>query len=116
MEPLMLILIFKFQITLDRLDTNLSIQKKNQHLNSMNYGFTVIGYCPCQIGKIDKGLFSILQFRLKKQKIMYIFIIDSIADKAGLFSGDLILKINGKNVSRATCHSIVKIIKYVLKI
>lgn len=28
--------------------------------------------------------------------------------------GDLIIKVNGKNVSRATCDSIVKLIKYVV--
>jgi hypothetical protein len=44
------------------------------------------------------------------------YLLDSIAENAGLLPGDLIIKINGKNVSRATCYSIVKIIKYVLNI
>jgi len=36
---------------------------------------------------------------------------DSIAEHAGLLPGDLVIKINEKNVSRATCDSLVKIIK-----
>ena len=35
----------------------------------------------------------------------------SISAQTGLLQGDLIIKINNKNVSRATCDSIVKIIK-----
>ncbi|CAF0784269.1 unnamed protein product [Brachionus calyciflorus] len=54
------------------------------------FGFTVQGYCPCQVGKIEKN---------------------SISELQGLLPGDLIVKINGKNVSRATCDSVVKLIK-----
>lgn len=58
--------------------------------NPINLGFTVVGYCPCQVSKVEN---------------------DSIAQTSGLMAGDLIIKINGKNVSRATCDSIVKLIK-----
>ena len=53
-------------------------------------GFTVAGYCPCHVAKLET---------------------DSLAARAGLQIGDLIIKINGKNVSRAKCDSIAKIIK-----
>jgi C-terminal processing protease CtpA/Prc len=36
---------------------------------------------------------------------------DSVAELNGLMQGDIIIKINGKNVARATRDSIVKIIK-----
>jgi C-terminal processing protease CtpA/Prc len=53
-------------------------------------GFTLAGYCPCYVAKLESN---------------------SSASKAGLMLGDLIIKINGKNVSRAKCDSIVRIIK-----
>ena len=55
-----------------------------------DYGFTISGYCPCQVDKVEA---------------------DSIAYKAGLLVGDLIIKINSNNVARATIPSIVKMIK-----
>jgi C-terminal processing protease CtpA/Prc len=70
---------------------SIQIKLDNNHLmNSSGLGFTIIGYCPCQIGKVEPN---------------------SIAFNAGLQAGDLIIKINGKNVSRATSDSIIKIIK-----
>ena len=53
-------------------------------------GFTLAGYCPCHIAKLESN---------------------SSAASAGLQVGDLVIKINGKNVSRAKCESIVKIIR-----
>lgn len=55
-----------------------------------NYGFTVLNSCPCQIGKVE---------------------MDSVAYRAGLRAGDFISKINDINVSRASCESVVKMIK-----
>jgi hypothetical protein len=60
--------------------------------NSTDFGFTIVGYCPCQIGRVETN---------------------SIAYKAGLQYGDQIIKIDAENVSRATSESIVKLIKYV---
>jgi hypothetical protein len=57
-----------------------------------NYGFTIVGNCPCMIGKVDST----------KQ-----------AYNSGLKSGDYLSSINNKNVSRATCESVVKLIKSV---
>jgi hypothetical protein len=57
---------------------------------SSDYGFTISGYCPCQVDKIEQ---------------------DSIAIKAGLQIGDLIIKVNSNNVTRASIESIVKMIK-----
>lgn len=52
---------------------------------------------------------------IKIEFFTYLFIFysskDSIAEHAGLLPGDLVIKINEKNVSRATCESLVKIIK-----
>jgi C-terminal processing protease CtpA/Prc len=80
------------KITIDRTNAN-----DNSNASSMQsaasglcYGFTVTGYCPCQIGKVDK---------------------DSLAEQSGLAPGDMLIKINGKNVARATRDTIVKIIK-----
>lgn len=53
-------------------------------------GFTLAGYCPCHVAKLEAN---------------------SIAALVGLQVGDLIIKINDKNVSRAKCESIIKIIK-----
>jgi hypothetical protein len=77
------------QIKLDRSNL-ISNSNTNNTLSTSLFGFTIVGYCPCQIGKIESN---------------------SLASNAGLLTGDLIIKINGKNVSRATCDSIVKIIK-----
>ncbi len=54
------------------------------------FGFTVTGYCPCIVGKVDP---------------------DKLAFQTGLRPGDYIVKIFDKNVSRATCESVVKLIK-----
>ena len=55
-----------------------------------SYGFTITGNCPCMIGKVDtqKNAFQV-----------------------GLRPGDFIASLNGRNVSRATCDSVVKLIK-----
>ena len=55
-----------------------------------DFGFTVTGSCPCIVGKVDP----------EKQ-----------AFQQGLRPGDYIVKIHDKNVSRATCESVVKLIK-----
>lgn len=55
-----------------------------------SYGFTITGNCPCMVGKVDAS----------KQAFM-----------AGLRPGDYLSSINNKNVSRATCESVVKLIK-----
>ena len=57
---------------------------------SEGFGFTITNSCPCMVGKVD---------------------LDKSAFRAGLRPGDYISKINGKNVSRATCESVVKMIK-----
>lgn len=59
-------------------------------LHGQSLGATLAGYCPCYIAKIEAN---------------------SIAALSGLQVGDFIIRINGKNVSRAKCDSIVKIIK-----
>ena len=55
-----------------------------------SYGFTITGNCPCMVGKVDtqKNAFQV-----------------------GLRPGDFIASLNGRNVSRATCDSVVKLIK-----
>lgn len=58
--------------------------------STQEFGFTIIGYCPCTIGRIE---------------------IDSVAYKAGLRQGDCIIKLNSSNVTRAASESIVKMIK-----
>ena len=68
----------QIQLLLDASTTNAS------------FGFTIHGYCPCQVGKVEKN---------------------SISEQAGVMPGDLIIKINGRNVSRATCDSVVRLIK-----
>lgn len=55
-----------------------------------SYGFTVTNACPCMVGKVD---------------------LDKVAFKTGLRPGDYISRINGVNVSRASCESVVKLIK-----
>ena len=55
------------------------------------YGFTLVGSCPCMVGRVEAP--------------------HSAAHVAGLRAGDYISSINGKNVSRATCHTLVKLIK-----
>jgi hypothetical protein len=55
-----------------------------------DFGFTVVGYCPCQIGRVDTN---------------------SVAYKAGLQYGDQIIRVDSENVSRATSDRIVKLIR-----
>jgi hypothetical protein len=61
---------------------------RNEFTN--DFGFTITGSCPCIVGKVDpeKDAFS-----------------------KGLRPGDYIVKIHDINVSRATCESVVKLIK-----
>lgn len=54
------------------------------------FGFTVIGSCPVKIGRID----SI-----------------SRAEEAGLQQGDIVIRVNGQNVSRSTSVSVARCIK-----
>ena len=55
---------------------------------SAGYGFSVVGGCPVKVGRVDAG-----------------------SPAAGLQKGDLIVSINGKNVSRSTNDSVAKIVK-----
>ena len=57
---------------------------------SAGYGFSVVGGCPVKVGRVDAG---------------------SPAATAGLQKGDLIVCINGKNISRSTNDSVAKIVK-----
>ena len=57
---------------------------------STQYGFTLAGYCPCHIE-------NVLQ--------------NSIADRAGLQQGDLIIKVNGTNCCRARIKTLLALIK-----
>jgi hypothetical protein len=72
-------------IGMDKISLTLIKQNENE-----GFGFTLTGSCPCMVGKVDS---------------------DKTAFKYGLRSGDYISKINNKNVSRATCESVVKLIK-----
>jgi hypothetical protein len=72
-------------IGMDKISLTLIKQNENE-----GFGFTLTGSCPCMVGKVDS---------------------DKTAFKHGLRSGDYISKINNKNVSRATCESVVKLIK-----
>jgi len=67
-----------------------TIKIECQANSDQSLGFTIAGYCPCHIAKLETN---------------------SVAAQAGLMIGDLIIKVNDKNVSRAKCLSIVKIIK-----
>ena len=64
---------------------------RNEYSN--DFGFTISGSCPCIVSKVDpeKDSFS-----------------------KGLRPGDYIVKIHDINVSRATCESVVKLIKNLL--
>jgi len=62
--------------------------KRNSDTES--YGFTISGNCPCMVGKVDT---------------------QRHAFASGLRPGDYISALDGKNVSRATCDSVVKLIK-----
>ena len=55
-----------------------------------SFGFTVTNSCPCAIGKVEMG---------------------KSGHRAGLRVGDFISHVNGINVSRATCETVVKMIK-----
>ena len=72
------------------LKSNVETLKFGIILEGQSLGVTLAGYCPCYIAKIEQ---------------------DSIAAKKGLRVGDFIIRINGMNVSRAKCDSIVKIIR-----
>lgn len=54
------------------------------------FGFTVIESCPVKIGRVDSS---------------------SRAQEAGLQKGDLIIRVNGQNVSRSTSVSVARCIK-----
>ena len=62
--------------------------ERNEHTN--DFGFTISGSCPCLVSKVDP----------EKDAFM-----------KGLRPGDYIVKIHDINVSRATCESVVKLIK-----
>ena len=65
----------------------LSVIRANEH---ESFGFTVTNSCPCMVGKVD---------------------LNKNAFNSGLRPGDYIACINGQNVSRATCETVVKLIK-----
>lgn len=54
------------------------------------FGFTVIDSCPVKIGRVDRS---------------------SRAEEAGLRQGDIIIRVNGQNVSRSTSVSVARCIK-----
>ncbi len=54
------------------------------------YGFSVVGSCPVNVARVEAR---------------------SPAAASGLHKGDLIVCINGRNVSRSTNDSVAKIIK-----
>ena len=60
--------------------------------NHLGYGFTVIGAEPVTVGKVDSG---------------------SSAQRAGLYPGDNIVRINGQNVLTSTSEQIAQIIRYI---
>ena len=64
--------------------------KLNRFSEQESFGFTITGNCPCMIGKVD----------LNKPGFF-----------AGLRPGDYLASVNGKNVSRATTESVVKLVK-----
>ena len=57
---------------------------------SSGFGFTVTGYSPVQVGRVDSS---------------------SMAFSAGLCAGDFIVRINGQNVSRSRAESVAKLVK-----
>ena len=67
-----------------------TIQIILQTLESTEFGFTIAGYCPCYIEKIQEK---------------------SIAAKAGLREKDLIMKINNVNCCRATLKTTLNLMK-----
>ncbi|KAL4231417.1 hypothetical protein ACF0H5_008995 [Mactra antiquata] len=54
------------------------------------FGFSIVDSCPAKIGRVDAG---------------------SPAQEVGLQQGDLIIRVNGQNVSRSTSVSVARIIK-----
>lgn len=62
----------------------------SSHHQESSFGFTVTHACPCLVGKVEPG---------------------GAAFRAGLVAGDFIASVNGTNVSRATCATVVKLIK-----
>ena len=66
------------------------IQISLQTLESTEFGFTIAGYCPCYIDKIEQN---------------------SIAAKSGLKEKDLIMKINNINCCRATLKTTLNLMK-----
>jgi len=56
------------------------------------FGFTLCGRCPAIVGRVDPG---------------------TPAARAGLVAGDLVERINGRNVSRSSADSVATIVRLV---
>ncbi len=54
------------------------------------YGFTLVDSCPVRVGRCDVG---------------------SSAEEAGILQGDIVVRVNGFNVSRSTSVSVAKMVK-----
>lgn len=59
-------------------------------LENRGFGFTVVGSSPARIGSVER---------------------ESLAEEAGLRQNDLVIRVNGQNVSRSTAVSVAKCIR-----
>ena len=69
------------------------MQRLELHVNRSPYGgfgFTVVDACPVKVGRVDRS---------------------SRAEEAGLHKGDIVIRVNGQNVSRSTSVSVARCIK-----
>ena len=54
------------------------------------FGFTFVGELPPKVGRVDRA---------------------SPAEQAGIKKGDLVIKVNGQNVSRSSCEGVAHLVK-----
>ncbi|KAH3693881.1 hypothetical protein DPMN_081320 [Dreissena polymorpha] len=79
-------------------EVNQSVPDDSRHVISVlrssrgSFGFSVVDACPAKVGRVDGS---------------------SCAEMAGLRTGDLIIRVNGENVSRSTSVSVSKCIRWV---
>ncbi|KAK3593740.1 hypothetical protein CHS0354_013637 [Potamilus streckersoni] len=72
-------------------DINVTEQlKMTVHRGRGGFGFTVVESCPVKVGRVDR---------------------DSHAAETGLREDDVIIQVNGVNVSRSTSTSVAKLVK-----